>query len=110
MIFDESRLEGEQTMIVPTKGGRVIIDLDDGKARLGQGSWVILSDMTGDNWNGYGRSTTELWAVELWGEVIITLSADVVADEWHAAHREGVVSDLDPLVALAKALDDCSEY
>lgn len=110
MIYDEERLEGEHTMIVPTEEGRVIIDLDNGRARLGQGSWVILSDMTGDSWTGYGRNTVELWAVELWDEVIITLTADVVSDEWHAAHKEGVVSDIDPLVALAKALDQCSEY
>lgn len=110
MIYDESRLEGEFAMIVPTDKGRVMFELDHGRARLGQSSWVILSDMTGDNWNGYGRGTVELWAVELWGEVIVTLTADVVDDQWHAAHKSGVVSDIDPLVALARALDDCHDY
>ena len=97
-------------MIVPTDEGRVMLELDNGRARLGQGSWVILTDMTGDNWNGYGRNNVELWAVELWGDVIITLTADVVDDQWHAAHKSGVQSDVDPLVALAIALDECYEY
>ena len=110
MIYDESRLEGDIAMIVPTEEGRVMLELDNGRARLGQSSWVILSDMTGESWNGYSRDYVELWAVELWGEVIITLTADVVDDCWHAAYKQGVVSELDPLVALAKALDKCSDY
>lgn len=110
MIYDEGRLGESVAMIVPTSSGRVMIEIENYQARLGKGSWVILCDMTGENWNGYGRNTVELWAVELWGEVVITLTADVVSDEWHAAHASGVVSDVDPLVALAKAMDECYEY
>jgi len=110
MIYDESRLAGEFAMIVPTETGRVMFELDHGRARLGQKSWVILNDMTGDSWAGYGRDYVELWAVELWGNVIVTLTADVVDDKWHAAYKQGVFSDEDPLVALAMALDECYDY
>ena len=109
-MYNYERLVGEVAMIIPTHEGRVMLELDNGRARLGQKSWVILHDMTHQSWTGYSRSTTELWGIELWGEVIITMTSDVVDDEWIAAHKGGTIVDPDPLVALAIALHECSEY
>ena len=110
MYYGHERLEGEFAMIVPTDEGRVMLELYNGRVRLGQKSWMILEDMTQEHFTGYRRGDTELWAVCLWGELVMTMTSDIVDEKWIVAHKGGMHEDEDPLVALALAMNDLYEY
>jgi hypothetical protein len=93
----------KEIRIVPTPEGRVMVEVDGDQLRLvGDTRWMWLSDRT--KISGGVRGFTQLYTLESHGETVLTITKDVVQEQWYAATVTKIFESMDPLTVIGMAL------